>query len=167
MPLNILTINSVKNELKFTEDGVTIRVSNPSNEERIVFYEIDNQTNSQSPLRREWRHEGPLCDLLIFYKNKNNTRKFLCLGECKKTEIEKGKEQIINTYNTLKEKFYDAQFQPLKWGAYISCPSLGHGSSPRHKPKVIKIELKKELDSDACEISKNEDISDFLRQHGV
>ncbi len=90
----------------FTENNTSVSID-PQNNETIIFFNIDDQSNPDCRLRQLlWgKREGEaLCDLIIFYARGCEER-IICFTELKDNlgDLEHATEQVINTYGTLKQ----------------------------------------------------------------
>jgi hypothetical protein len=165
MPFNPLVIKAIKSKLYHQESGVVVRVIDPSDDERIAFFELDGANNPQTPITNDWNYRGKICDLLIFYSKKSGNKQLLCLVELEGENLEDGVEQIVQTYQLLKDKFNSRIFRQVIWGGYLCSNQLGHGQSPQVRNKRLKKRLVDELHSRACDLSKTSDIGPFLRKY--
>jgi hypothetical protein len=129
--------------------------------ERIVFFEIDDATNECSKFREEcdMKDDGnPICDLLISYSNQEDNVWF-CLVEVKgssssnrqtlEANLNEASGQIANTYSHCQRKLeeeikgYRGNYK-IHWACCIVTNQMGHGSTHTPNQKLVR-EIRKEL----------------------
>jgi hypothetical protein len=143
-----------------------------NNNEKVILFEIDEQTNPISNFREYCdmcRDGQPICDLLVFYfsesdKNKVKRKsKIICLVESKGLDIEHAIRQIENTFSKIQEKFTDTtcSYSPVKYSAYILTNRLGSMHTPERERYEKR--LREVIQSRNCKISDEGDITEFLR----
>ena len=142
----------------FTDSKTTVTV-NPKNDETILLFSIDNQTNKNCKLRHFlWGNkEGEsLCDLIVFYAC--GEKRILCFVELKDNigDLGKAKDQVINTHKAVKQKLklsYTAK-------AFITAH---HGSAPQEHQRYQK-ELQDAFGKGNHEYNgKGDELDKFLR----
>ncbi|OQX24811.1 MAG: hypothetical protein BWK80_18915 [Desulfobacteraceae bacterium IS3] len=142
----------------FTDSKTTVNI-NPKNDETILLFSIDDQTNKSCKLRQFlWgKKQGEsLCDLIIFYAC--GEKRILCFAELKDNigDLGKAKDQVINTHKAVKQK--------LKLGytakAFITAH---HGSAPQEHQRYQK-ELQDAFGKGNHEYNgKGDELDKFLR----
>lgn len=98
MPFNAMMLTSLLHRLSY--DGVAVRRQEG---ETVLFFEIDEKTNSGSSFREDAAHSGKLCDLVVFYA-KPSTSVVLCFTECKGGDVPVAVEQILQTRQTFERE---------------------------------------------------------------
>lgn len=174
MPCNLLVTTCACKGQKWRyqpRDGADISV-NAEDNEHIIFFEIDEQTNKISQFRKHFSMEGDgqkICDLLIYYyketKNCDIRRdyKIMCLAESKGSSLKDAVEQIKNTFNHIKESFVDTNRynSPIIWCAYVATNRFGSGQNLRRK------EFRKQLAAIEgirfSDMSSESDLGSFFR----
>lgn len=133
----------------------------PKSNETILFFCIDDQTNKGCGLRQFlWGNaEGKnICDLIVFYACEN--KKIICFVELKDNlgDLGKAKQQVINTYNAVKQKIKLNNNYRAK--AFITAH---HGSAPQEHQRYEK-ELKATFGDGNYEYNcKCNELDKFLR----
>ena len=165
------------------ESEIEVKID-PSVDEKILFFEIDDNPNKNSPFRRIGL-KGTICDSLVYYYKLEREQRFLyngkrrhqrakitliiCLAELKYKNVEVAVEQIINTYNFIINQMDDEKCKrdcrrekckPLGYKAYICI----HGSSPRQISDEQKDKLNAIFRSRNWIITPRKDMTDFLRK---
>jgi len=103
----LLTRCLLTGETRLDESQATVWVT-PQKGETILFFHVDDQSNPSCSLRQKlWGNKigEPLCDLIVFYA-KGDERVF-CFVELKDNlkDVGKATEQLINTYQHVKQHF--------------------------------------------------------------
>ncbi len=149
-------------ETSFKESGTTVSVK-PEIGETILFFSIDDQSNSKCGLRKLFwgtQESQKLCDMIVFYANQDGKRVF-CFVEIKANfkDLKKATEQVINTYKAFK-KHLNLQ-NVYKFKAFI-CAS--RGSVPQEHQQC-NIDLAKVFQKDNFKSNgKGQELGDFLRE---
>jgi hypothetical protein len=141
----------------FTEEGVTVSLK-PDRSETAIFFRIDKGSNSS--FRKDLKHDGKLCDLLVFYTR--DLQKILCLVELKKGELGDASEQLCETRDILINAFKNdplerALEKEIVFKGYIR----RHGGSPLEKIKMVPLEEK--FGRGHWRVSGKNDLGEFLR----
>lgn len=163
MPFNSLILSCLlSRDTSFKDIGTGREIKiKPENDETILFFVIDSESNKSSTLRDDLSIEGKICDLLILYSPKDGDKKVICLTELKGKDIKQATEQVKNTFNSLTKKFDKNHLVKIKWKSYIH---MNRCSAP-HDLKKLKSQLDKLLgDRDSAMYSEDSDISGFLRK---
>lgn len=162
MPFNILVLTCLCHGTSLSENGVKIRFKPDKENERCLFFEIDDQSNPLSKFREEFDHEGPLCDLIIFYSayERSQHLKVICFAELKGNDIEHALKQIKETYNSFIRKNNIFCRDKIIFKGCIRANS----SAPSKTKRRCKEELRK-IFKNHGDILPNEDIRDFLIKH--
>ncbi len=152
----------VSGETSFSESGTTINVK-PEIGETILFFSIDDQSNYKCGLRELFwgtQESENICDLIVFYANKDGKRVF-CFVELKAniSDLKKATKQVINTYNAFKKHL---KLQNVyKFKAFI-CAS--RGSVPQEHQQCNN-ELAKVFQKDNFKSNgTGKEFGDFLRE---
>jgi hypothetical protein len=157
MPFNTLLLRCLMQEMNFTENGVTVSVRRAS-DEVVLFFHIDGDSNT--PFRKDLKHSGRLCDLLVF--RSGSSKKVLCLVELKKGDMGTAVAQILETKKILIEQFKkDPMKRDIQNDAPFKCFVRKHGGSPIGKKE--KIDLEKEFGKGQWKVSEKDDLGEFLR----
>ena len=106
MPFNLLVTQCFLQGTAFedTGDSPRISVSPDKTREKIIFFRIDEDGDTNSPFRIAYNmnHDGErICDLIIYYKNLNTGEQYLVLTETKGTDFDRSADQLINTYQKM------------------------------------------------------------------
>lgn len=174
MPFNLLvtTCACKAQKLRYEpREGASITINAKENE-HVIFFEIDEQSNQTSLFRRHFSMRGggeKICDLLIYYFAESPTCdirrdfKIICLAESKGTSIDDAIDQIENTFNHVKADFSDVKGynKPIIWCAYIATSSFGSGQNLRRKEYRKK--LNRIFGGDYSSVTTENDIGIFLR----
>lgn len=168
MLFNVLILTCLSPKKYHGERQVRIRVSNNSDEEVFLLFDIDSPEK-----QRELGIEGTVCDVLIFYTSQK--KKVLCLVELKGGDVRHAIEQLINTRKQLRRSLDDLnqsvicrpELQKINWKACIRFS----GGAPQDI-KTLSKELDKVFGRGNWSIERykpgnardaNEDLSDFIR----
>jgi len=155
------------------DQGIQVKFS-PNPDEKILFFEIDDQTNDNSPFRRSLGFTGAICDGLLYYYKYNKAKSYVeagtqrhqreinqtvvCLIELKGSDIDYAAEQIINTCRFIKKHYSNKKCQPEKFKAYICTNISALDNSIEAEERLISC-----FGKDNYDIDEYEDISDFVR----
>lgn len=148
---------------RFKENQALVSVK-PEEDETILFFSIDDQTNSNCKLRQLlWgKQEGQsLCDLIVFYA-KERERVF-CFVELKDNikDIGHATEQVKNTYQRFKQ-FLRPEYRYTPKSFFLAA-AYKRSSAPKSQ-KSYQNTLFKVFGKGNFAISKNkEEFGDFLR----
>jgi hypothetical protein len=118
---------------KVHENGLTVSIE-PKKDEKIYFFHTDcdegNRCLGMNKLEKEECN-----DYLVFYTKEKGVNEVFCFLELKGKDIQKAKQQVINTHkcikSLLKDKISQQQQNPI-WSVYI-CLS---NSAPQETQKV-------------------------------
>ncbi len=140
----------------FQEGKAEVSIS-PQNGETILFFSIDDQSNSRCKLREVlWgKQEGEnICDLIVFYAK--GEERVLCFVELKDNIKDLGDavDQVNNTCLTLRRELGQRYYTEK---AFISAPK---GASPREENEYRQ--KLKNIFKDDYQI-RGPDFGDFLR----
>nr|WP_319376020.1 hypothetical protein [uncultured Methanoregula sp.] len=174
MPFNLLVTTCAFKGQKWRyepREGAPITIDALENE-HVIFFEIDEQTNKTSQFRKHFRMDtegNKICDLLIYYfaeyENCDIRRDFkiICLAESKGTSLDDAIDQIENTYNSIKDSFKDEKKYniPIIWCAYVATTSFGSGQNLRRKEYREKLARLSGIRYSS--ISLEHDLGAFLR----
>lgn len=143
----------------YGESGKKIRIE-PDANERVIFFEIDENSNEYSSFRRDFNVDGPICDLIIFYTphDSRDCTKVLCFAELKGINVKHAVNQVMATYQAIKDEIPQDYRSEIKWKGYI----LTRGSAPKDT-KRLKAELISRFGRGNGDISTTEEIGHFLR----
>jgi len=161
MLFDTLVLTCLCRGTSYSESGKKICFE-PVMNERVAFFEIDENSNEYSAFRRDFKVSGPICDLIIFYTphNSRDCTKIICFAELKGINVKHALYQITTTYQAIKDKIPQNYRDKIKWKGYI----LTHGSAPKDT-KRYKTELKNLFGRGNGDISTVEDIGRFLRSN--
>jgi len=163
LPFNSLILSCLlSRETSFKDIGTGREIKiKPENDETILFFVIDNESNKYSTIRQDLSIEGEICDLLILYSTKGSKEKVICLTELKGKDIKHGTEQVKNTFKALANNFDKEHLKRIKWRSYIH---MNRCSSPQDLKK-LRSQLDKLLGSpNAAVFSEDFNIGGFLRK---
>lgn len=156
MPFNTLLLTCLSAGSSFTETGVQVSIR-PEPGETILFFSIDDQSNSNCQFRKNLKIKGPLCDLIILYSRHDKTT--LCLVELKGKNLKHAVKQLSNTFHALRSKLTQSLSNQIVWKACIR----QHGHAPK-ETKQLRKTLEQTFSSKSnVLITRNRDISQFLR----
>jgi len=142
----------------FEDSKATVRVE-PKKGETILFFNIDEQSNSRCKLRQLLWGEEPgqgICDLIVFYAQEQE--RIICFVELKDNLADLGKvvEQLINTYDEFK--------QHLKLRYTAKAYVYAYRGSSHRKHQDYEKKLAKKFPKGFKIATKNDnDMGDFLR----
>jgi hypothetical protein len=119
---------------KAHESGLTVSIERQE-DELIYFFHTDcgegNRCLGMNTLEKEKCN-----DYLVFYTKEKSVNEVFCLLELKGKDIQRAKQQVINTHEyisaLLKDKISQPQMQNLIWSVYI-CLS---NSAPQETKRV-------------------------------
>ena len=158
--INTLLLSCLVLGTSFTESGKRVSITRQQ-DEIILFFSIDNQSNPTCALRRCIDLTGPICDLLIFRatlaRNCDVGNITLCLVELKGGDISKALKQLENTYNSLRRWSLFSDSPPITWKSYV----MLQGGAPRYYKKARKDLTRKGLH---VEIGRGGDIGNYIRR---
>jgi hypothetical protein len=167
MPFNSMLLTCLTNGTSYTEAGNSVRLS-PASRETVLFFGVDDQSDDTRSLRPDFGISGPICDLIVFYRNERENRTVVCLIELKGSELEYAANQIVNTYRHVagalnqyahrRSDEYQRQYECVEWKAYIK---VHRGSHTQHG--TAQDCLQKVFGKDNYDIRRNPDIGQFLR----
>jgi hypothetical protein len=158
-----------------SQTTLSINKKDLENDETLLFFDIDDQTEHHCDISDENNHRRKLrelfwqqqdghslCDLLVFFA-KGNERIF-CFVELKdnKSDFPKATEQVISTYDAFKKKLATSFQSKYIAKAFICC---SRGSLPQEYKNSLA-ELNKKF-SDCVHDGKSENFLDFLRGENV
>ncbi|RKZ54722.1 MAG: hypothetical protein DRR08_26190 [Candidatus Parabeggiatoa sp. nov. 2] len=157
----LLTPCLLPSKTRFDESNASVWIK-PQADETILFFSIDDQSNSECQLRQLlWGNKAGenICDLIVFYA-KGNERVF-CFVELKdnlqEEDLNQAIKQVTNTYTHFKRHLRLNHRYTAK--AFISSPK----SSKRHqKYQQALLNVFKEPSNIECN-GRAEDFGDFLR----
>ncbi len=165
MLFDTLVLTCLYHKTSYDESGTRIRVKREA-DERIAFFDIDENSNEYSTFRRDFGVEGPICDLIIFYSphDSKDCTKVLCFAELKGTDVRRALDQIRSTYQAVKDKVPPNYRDEIRWKGYI----LMRGSAPRdikrYKAELNALfERRNSEDINSGDITTTEDVGRFLR----
>lgn len=143
----------------FQDSKATVKVE-PKADETILFFNIDEQSNSRCQFRQLlWGNQQgqKICDLIVFYARERE--RVICFVELKdnKADLNTAIKQLINTYNEFKRHLE----LPYTAKAYV----YAHQGSSNKKDQEYKNKLAKAFRKGNFKIStkSDNDIGDFLR----
>ncbi len=165
MPFNTLLLTCLIPGTSVSEHSGRVSVK-PQPGEIVLSFVVDDQTNRDSTLRQDLGIVGPICDCVYYYIK--GDKKVLCLVELKGSNVKHAVEQIINTFQRLKQSLGACtlrrkcrpRFLQIDWRAYVYI----HGSVPRNiKPeqKTLAREFGK---GQFLITTRGRDLGRFLRQ---
>jgi len=130
--------------------------------EIVLFFSIDDQSNSECQVRGLLGISGRICDCLILYVR--NDQMLICLVELKGREGKDAEEQIVNTYNYLQPPFSNflkksKMFSQVKWRAFI----YRQGGSNRRNEEETQRRMEKAFGRGNFLFRNNPDLGDALR----
>jgi hypothetical protein len=146
MPFNILLLNHLLcNQTSYGEEGTKISIDR-KNDENIFFFHLDNDKQDTLKSYLGLREEREfICDLLIYYhkKEKEPTKRVLCLAENKGKDVKHGIEQIENIYNALHPKINKScknYFNSYAWAGFVQ---MKKGTRAPKNIKTMADDIKK------------------------
>lgn len=148
----------------FTEKGTTVSAQ-PERDETILFFSIDEQSNSSCKLRKILgmdRAGIKICDLLVFYARSDE--RLLCFVELKGKDSGRAVEQVVSTYKYFKEFLNKSPQESslmikIKAKAFIKLS----GSAPKEL-REHQEELKKVFGENNYDCNRaTQDFGEFLR----
>jgi hypothetical protein len=162
MPLNTLIETCYHQKTNWGENRSRVSI-NPEPNERILFFVIDNQSNKRSKIREDFKIDGKICDLLVFFSKLNNcsdsiTKHIICLIECEGKNVVDAAEQIINTYDNLCNKIRFKHIKNVEWRAIIRHTHCSPDDSRR-----VEVILNKKFGHRKWKKIESDDIGKFLR----
>lgn len=164
MPFNTLLLSGclLPGETSFGESGGKVRIQ-PKSGETVLFFSIDDQSNSNCGFRQILginQENMKICDLIIFYAN--NNQRIICFVELKGSDLKTAVQQVINTYESFRRYLASSKQK----NNLIDCTAKAYvkfnGSVPQELDKYKK-ELNKVFGEHNFDLSRNEDLGDFIR----
>jgi hypothetical protein len=153
-------------QTSFVESNARVTVS-PHQDETVLFFSIDDQSNSQCKLRQAlWgtQQGQKMCDLMVFYAK--NEERVLCFVELKDNIKDLGHavKQVTNTYHELKTRLVSKKYIAK---AFISAAT---GHRPFEEQRYLD-ELEKTFGKNNYEVinssgsqgNKSDELGNFLR----
>src|SRR6266487_1695351 len=132
--LKPLLENCLTSGTKAHEDGLTVSIEREKDEE-IYFFRMDC-VEGNSCLGMKKVEKEKCCDYLVFFNKEKSINEVFCFLELKGKNVQKAKQQVINTYThlsaLLKENSGQNQTQVPLWSVYI-CLS---GPAPQETQRV-------------------------------
>lgn len=161
-----------KNSHKDSRTTLSVCRNDLENDETLLFFDIDDQTDHHCDISDENNHRRKLrelfwqqqdghsfCDLLVFFAKGN--KRIFCFVELKdnKSDFPKATDQIISTYDAFKKEL-ETKFQNKYTAkAFICC---SNGSLPQEHRKYQN-NLKDKFDNNFEHDGKSENFLNFLR----
>ena len=106
---------------KAHESGLTVSVEREKDEE-IYFFHVDCHEGNRC-LGMNIVEQEKCNDYLVFYTRDKSVNEVFCFLELKGKDIQRAKQQVINTHEyikaLLKDRMSQAQMQNLIWSVYI------------------------------------------------
>lgn len=157
---------SGKTSHKDSQTTLSVNKNDLSDDETLLFFDIDDQTNPCCKLRELfWQKQDghSLCDLLVFYARGNE--RIFCFVELKdnKSDFSKATKQVISTYEAFKDKLPDSFKEKYIAKAFI-CSSTG---KPPQEHQSYQNSLKTKFGKNYDHDGKTENFLDFLRGENV
>ncbi len=150
---------------KTSYEKISIR---PDKNEIVLFFHIDDQSNRHSKMREfcgMCRDGEAICDVLIFYtqkddSNKNGNMDLICFVESKGGDVVKACKQIKNTYEHLKPEFEKNNYcKSIEYVVYINTTGASSQDVKRAKRELYRLFPKK-----LCEIKEKGNVGQHLQQ---
>lgn len=145
---------------RFKENETVVEIKAEQGE-TILFFSIDNNSNSECNLRDDlWGNQSgqAICDLLVFYAKEK--RRVLCFVELKdnRDDFKRAVEQVTNTYNAVKRTL------KLSNNYNIQAFLIGHHGSVPIKHNQDQISLNSHFGSgNYIYDGKKDEFAGFLR----
>ena len=164
MPFNTLLLTCLIPGASVSEHGGRVSVK-PQSGEIVLFFVVDDQTNRDSTLRQDLGIVGAICDCVVYYIK--GDKKVLCLVELKGSNVDHAVEQIMNTFQYLKQSLEACTlrrecrscFLQIDWRAYVYV----HGSVPRNTKQASRF-LTEAFRKTKFAITRERDLGSFLRE---
>ncbi|MBD2777665.1 hypothetical protein [Iningainema tapete] len=159
MPFNTLLLSGcfLPGKTSFIENGVEISLQ-PETGETVLFFSIDEQSNSNCKLRQLLEINKPgmkICDLIVFYAR--GEERTICFVELKGSDLKTAIEQVINTYSSFKSLLKTQN------NLYTAKAFIRINNSPPRETDKYKQELISVFGESNYDISRSKDLGEFLR----
>ena len=147
------------------EFGTGKRVSmRASRGELVEVFHVDDNSNPSCTLRSEIDLSGRICDCIFHYEYEvgKGAKYILCFVELKGRDVSRAVEQLINTFNRIRDRLCPFHSDVLRFKAYIY---IGISAPADNKKAFSKLKkrLEDEFGSGNALIRREDDIGVFLR----
>jgi len=172
MPFNTLLLTCLTLGRSCSESGIRVQMSSKPGEVAL-FFDIDEQTNPSSTLRRDLGMEGGICDCIVYYVQEN--RKVICFVELKGRDVKHAGDQVLNTYGYFKRsldkrlrslsKACRSQLGKIEWMGLICYSS----AAPSGDVRAVSNRFRKEFGKGKYSIKsisskRSYDLGDLVRK---
>ncbi|MDQ2886388.1 MAG: hypothetical protein M3Y39_09900 [Chloroflexota bacterium] len=126
---------------KAHESGLTVSIE-PEKDEEIYFFHIDCQEGNRC-LGMNTLEKEKCNDYLVFYTREKSVNEVFCFLELKGKDIQRAKQQVLNTHKYVKALLIDrmsqAQIQNLIWSVYICLSNAAPQETQRVQNELSKL----------------------------